>query len=311
MPALVYPLVSWGTPDNLSTWTLASATATGGQADPFGGTGAYLLTDTSGAGFGYALSPDANLQSPAANNPVTVQFMVKAGTATASLIGIGTTSPSINIANLTLTWSGGVPTSTLTYDLVGTGQSLTPVALYNGWYLVGFTAFTNSTGNHNAFIYPDASGAAGTGTMVAYSRPVVLLEVDEPLIWAEPRAGHDTVQAPSGAEDAWWVGADYHFRAMARWIPSRAANTPTRISGWDGAAEAHWVNQGVQAMLLEGARKTGLTVAPSRASSASDYVTTGGHYLVEWPAPTLEPNGLRTFPFHIRNATGGYEGWLA
>lgn len=307
MAILVYPLFTWDSAEDMSLWSLANVSRTAGQADPFGGTGAYLLNDTSSGSGALASSPNVVITTASANNPTTVQLCLKAGTAAVTNVALYDATAATYRTSVLVTWSGGVPSCTVA---TGSATLLTPMALVSGWYLIEFTTtdVASATNNHQLVIFPAGSASSTpTGTVLAYIRPIVLFDVlDDVMVWDLPRDGYEAVQGASGVEDAWWVGVDHHLKGQARWIPARATDTPARTSGWDGSAQAKWMNQGVAALLLAGAQKQQFQFIPNRGASTSDVST--ACYMVDVPEPTREPNGLRAVTLHFRTtAARGFE----
>src|SRR6266550_688182 len=92
-------------PENFGNWTInGGITRTGGQADPFGGTAAYLLDSTT------PLDTDRIQQTVAftGNGTKAVSCFLRAGTSTLSAISIFNGTVHRHLTNIT--WSGGVPT---------------------------------------------------------------------------------------------------------------------------------------------------------------------------------------------------------
>src|SRR5581483_7393698 len=93
--------------------------------------------------------------------------------------------------------------------------------------------------------------------------------LDNVNAWDEPRAGSETVQSPSGAEDAWDVGTDYYLAGDITFIPTTDTADPL-ATGWDGTT-------GVRAFLAWARDKNLLRFYPD----ATDATTHIDCYLVE------------------------------
>jgi uncharacterized protein (TIGR02217 family) len=143
-------LLSWSQDFTRSAWTASNVALTAGQASWDGSNTATLMTGT-GGGFPQ-VSQNAGLNS--GNGAFSVY--VKAGTATASLITVQQTSPvNVTVCRLSIAWSGGAPTGTLTS---GTGFSISSVGA--GWYRVSVSgAGFSGSGTYNCRISPDANSS--------------------------------------------------------------------------------------------------------------------------------------------------------
>lgn len=295
---LILPVVAWGTASDISAapWTSSgTGSATAGQADPFGGTGAVLLNDTDGAVQFARLYSGVVLTSPTVNLCVCW----KADTSTGyTVILRDTTASAIRIQD-NGTQSGGVPTQSM---VTGTGATI--VALGGGWYALRYTATNIVAGNtHRLELYPCANSAAATGTSVFYVRSMVLMDyLDGSVSWSEPREGSAQAQSAGGTEDAWTIGTDEHLRATVRWIPDYQQDTPVAVSGWYGTNEGPGLNMGLKEMLEQGRDKAVLTFVPDRSACSANNVSA---YLVEpmRGAPELEANWTRKFTMELRAST--------
>lgn len=295
---LTLPLVAWGTPDDISASPYASLntpTVTGSVADPFGGTGAYTINDND------AGNTEARYKSwtAAAGGTHAVALFIKQGTASISDVLWYDNSATADMCLWRLTWSGGVPTVTIP---VGSGTGMV-VSVGGGWYALLGTVDSIVLGNtQRLYLYGATSSASSTGTTSYYVRNAVLLSyVDGATTWPEPREGSQWAVAPSGTEDAWIVGTDWHLAGDVRHIPDTPTDWPETVSGWYGGNEATGVNCGVAAMLSAGRDKQALLWAKDR-SDASSYVS---GYLVEpmRGRPELEGNWRRRFPIELRSAS--------
>lgn len=149
--------VTWS--EKLSTWTSVGTVAiSSAQADPRGGTAAWLITDASSA----ELRGKTLAVTLTATSRPGVSVHLKQGT-TASTAGVlfqlRATTAAANRAKVTVTWSSGKPTAT-----INTGSSwMAPEALRGGWWrisLLGTTAVSTAQA-HLLHIYP--GGTTGVG----------------------------------------------------------------------------------------------------------------------------------------------------
>lgn len=289
MDTPLVPLLAWGTPDNFGggSYTRAFTTTTASQTDPFGATGAYLLTRTSASdAYAYkSFTPTRSLTYP-------IYWVLKQGSGAQSRCTIEQGTAKLD---LTVTWSGGVPSVTAT-----AGTALRPLALGNGWHLIrGITTTLAAGVAHLYNTRPDSSGTSGT--LYAYLANVVTLELlDEAVCYHQPREGSQWMQGRSGAEDAWVAGTDYYLEGMARWLPAIDADSPGSSSGWWGLAETAGVGVGVQALLRAGWERQSLIYAPQRSTASTCF---SGCYLVgpEAGRPDLEPNAQESVRLTLRH----------
>lgn len=301
---LTLPLVAWGSPDDISAYTsVGTPVVTSGVTDPFGGTGAYTIDDNDGVASEYK----SRAIVPASASTPLLGVFVKAGTATATEFGIFDSTASLQLLTIRLDWSGGVPTASETS--VSDAVALTPVAVGNGWYFCsGYSNAPYVVGNSTSLrLFGALQTASATGSTSYYVRNAVLLSyLDGATTWPEPRKGSAWAEAPSGTEDAWIVGTNWHLAGTVRHVPDTPTDTPETVSGWYGANEATGVNCGVAAMLSAGRDKQALRWVKDRATCTT-YVD---GYLVEpmRGRPELEPNWRRTFPIELRSSSvyGGY-----
>lgn len=300
---LTLPLVAWGTASDISAspWVdVSTPVVTGSVADPFGGTGAYTIDDNNAAAV-----EARRLPLTVASGRIVAAVCIKAGTATVSRFGLRDDTAAAWLHSVTATWSGGVPTVATES---GTGTVYGTVSLGSGWYLALFDA-TGATGaNDNELYLYGASGTASTtGTTSYYLRNIVLLSyLDGATSWPESRTGSAWAEAPSGTEDAWIVGTNWHLAGTVRHVPDSPTDTPEVVSGWYGLNESTGVNCGVAAFLMAGRDKQTLTWVKDRATCTT--YTDG--YLVEpmRGRPDLEPNWRRQFPLELRS-TSVYAGY--
>lgn len=140
-------------PEDFGEWTDISVTPTSGQADPFGGTAAYHLAATSGAG-----SVIQTTMSYTGNGSKSFLCFLRAGTSTVTRFNVR----HVDVADrhlVDVTWTAGVPSLA---TVAGSGLlRATPWA--DGWYAIDFTADSVVAGAGNTLqIFPDSSGADGT-----------------------------------------------------------------------------------------------------------------------------------------------------
>lgn len=96
----------------------------------------------------------------------TVSLILAAGTSTSTVVRLRDTTASANRLLATITWSGGVPTVTMT-----TGTNIGTIALANGAYRFQFQTTSVTAANTNQLeLYPATTSAlavANTGTVYA------------------------------------------------------------------------------------------------------------------------------------------------
>lgn len=292
---LTLPLVAWGTAADINAWTdIGTPGITTGVTDPFGGTSAYTVNDNdAGVSEGKLVSTGA-----ITGTLVVLGVCMKAGTATSSSVQFRDTTAGAYTIQGTTAWSGGAPGT----PTMGSGSYVGQVALGNSWYLLLFTcAWT--TGNVGRIeVYGASNSASTTGTTSYYLRHMVPLSyLDGATTWPEPRTGSAWAEAPSGTEDAWIVGTNWHLAGDLRHIPDTPTDTPEVVGGWYGGGEYAGVNSSVSAMLTAGRDKQSLVWVKDR-STCTTY-TSG--YLVEpmRGKPDLEPNWRRRFPIELRSSS--------
>lgn len=158
---------------DLATWT-ATATVTPGQADPTGGTGAFLVEDTSGAANQYVVLTSITF---AADGAKTFRIKVHNVDSAASTFGIWDQAVSGWKHRARITWLDGAPTLSTTH---GSG-SLSTADLGDGWWLVSMTAdAVLAAHSHHVYAYP-ASGAVGaTETGSTYFFEPEVFDTDSP-----------------------------------------------------------------------------------------------------------------------------------
>ena len=294
---LTLPLVAWGSPADINAFTSVNTpTISSGVADPFGGTGAYTVNDNDGAATEYKYT-EVTFPVDGTHQLVTYATF---GSATTSHVTLYDATAATFRAVLQFAWSGGVPTCTISN---GSGTVHGTISVGAGWYCVLWGADGIVSANTNRLhLYGATTTASSIGATTYYLRNTVLLSyVDGATTWPEPREGSQWAVAPSGTEDAWIVGTDWHLAGDVRHIPDTPTDWPETVSGWYGGNEATGVNCGVAAMLSAGRDKQALLWAKDR-SDASSYVS---GYLVEpmRGRPELEGNWRRRFPIELRSAS--------
>jgi hypothetical protein len=116
--------------DNLSSWS-GPATVTTGQSDPYGGTSASLVDDTS-AGSWLGRSSTVTFTSSSTKG---MCFCVKQGTSTTSQVKLRDTTASVDRGTVQMSWSGGVPTLTV----FGGATVIRSLELVAGWWMISAT----------------------------------------------------------------------------------------------------------------------------------------------------------------------------
>lgn len=143
-------------PENLAAWSVVGTMSrTGGQADPFGGTAAYLLDSNAGAG-------DTVVQAVTFTGDATkaAAVFLRGGTSARTAINIRDTTAGVNRHYIRASWSGGVPTFA---TAGGSGTIYTVSSLAGGWYALNFNVSGIIAANGHQFqILPDDIGGLGT-----------------------------------------------------------------------------------------------------------------------------------------------------
>ena len=259
------PLIVFGPVEDISTWSQsANVTVTGGQVDPFGGTGAYRIQDTVVGGSSESAVVTIGVITPNVDGEAVVALWLKEDTDSDHVdVNLHDSGVTINRHIIRVNFSGGVPTVT---SESGSGTVFTPINCGSGWWLIRFSAAGIVAGNiHALFIYPAGTGA-GVGDVFAYGQSVIVLglPLDNARAWPRPRVGSEWAAVPSGEEDAWIVGDDEMLAGLARWIPGLDTAAPLNLTGWDGRREHMMVNVGWASFLRFGGDKTTFKFAPDR-----------------------------------------------
>ena len=250
----------------LSGWALSSATVAA-TTDPFGGTLAYVVTDTS-------VSVNGNIMRAAGvvAGSNYVDWIMKQGSASASVVGLYYAAGG-SAHRIQVTWNGASAPTITTFD--GNGVFFTPVSLGSNWWWIRQRADSVTlSGTVNLIVMPDVSSVAGTGTVVVYRRSGILLgyPLDNPIQDDPARGGFMTVQISSGSEDAWDTGTDIRLKGDLRWIPKVATDNPP-AHGWYGNGSPYGtgltdicVNVGVRDFITSGRKRTPIVWVPDRTA---------------------------------------------
>lgn len=152
-------------PENFGAWsTSGGIIKTGGQADPLGGTAAYLLDDPDVA----QLSNTALAFTATGDGEKALSLFVRQGSSARSETSLWDQTATTHRHRIAITWSGGVP---VLATVTGSGTRY-PVSRRGGsWWRIGWSATGVVAANDNrVFIYPAATAgaAADTGTLYAF-----------------------------------------------------------------------------------------------------------------------------------------------
>jgi hypothetical protein len=299
MPLHTLPLIAWGSAEDISAYTTGAGTptVTSGQADPFGGTGAYKIDDNDAG----TAESKYKAVTFTANGTQYLATWAKADTATVSHAAVWDNTASAFRAVLGLTWSGGVPTSAIAS---GSGTVYGTISVGASWYLILWSADNVVAANTNRFhLYGATTTASSTGATIYYMRNVVALDyLDSAVASSMLRAGSQVGQTLSGVEDAFVTGRDYLLNAAAVWVSLTPSTTPVVSSGWAGPNESTGINAGIGAMLHNGMSRNALTFVPDRSACS----TSVSCYLQRPESDTeigLLPGGYRTFGLRLRSAS--------
>jgi hypothetical protein len=150
-------------PENFGVWTVGGTPIlTSGQADPFGGTAAYLINDDSAAVTESIYEP----VTFTADAEKCISVFVKQGTSDDFMLGLYDNTAGAWRHEVTGTWSAGVP-SLATFVGAGTRFPVEPYA--NGWWRVAVSATGVIAANVNRFfLAPTRDTVGDTGTTFFY-----------------------------------------------------------------------------------------------------------------------------------------------
>jgi hypothetical protein len=135
-------------------WFVSSLTKTTGQADPFGGTGAALLTGDGLLALHFVLSTRTTLVAYTAGESYTFSCMVKKGTQSlVQFTGVPTAFGPLQYANFDM--NAGTVTASL-----GTTGAPTIVPIGDGWFWISITLLaTASASGHSGALILIADGS--------------------------------------------------------------------------------------------------------------------------------------------------------
>jgi hypothetical protein len=247
------PLIAWGTPEvlNAAPWSASNVTLTAGASDPFGGNAAYLAADSSGASSGQVTR--AVTVAPGGGPQTFVVWFAQGSAPSARVILIS------NVGALT----------------VGVGAAAAVdagVTLSRRWFAVVIQTTALVPGNAHAIeLYPDGSGAGGTGASYFYLRPTWThyLPLDDAIAAPRTRLPSELVVLPSGVRDGWNFGQDYVLNGVLRRVPPDASTAlGEESSGYYGNG-ADLVGVGLQSLLIAGARPSVLRYCRDRANASA------------------------------------------
>jgi len=140
-----------------STWVFTGGTLTSEQADPYGGTAAWLVADNSTTAI-RILNIDVAIPSTEVH---AVSFFVREGTTSSTEgfhVRLRNVTASADYFASNVTWSSGIPTIT-----IGTGSTYAdPEQFAGGWWRgTGIATGSTNTGDTHAFQFVPAVDAAG------------------------------------------------------------------------------------------------------------------------------------------------------
>jgi hypothetical protein len=166
---------------------------TGGQADPFGGTGAYLVEDDDGAANDFKRSTVFTFASTGGKNASI--FIKEPPTPGLSIIKLRDTTASADIWSFTVSgWTAGVPTLG---SVVGSFTRIIPAA--DGWYEIQIRSLTATAGNdHRIEIAPAGYTASNTGQILVYWPQQETSDFSSSLMPAASTRGSDNWSTPIG-----------------------------------------------------------------------------------------------------------------
>lgn len=145
-------------PENFGAWGVAGTPVlTSGQADPFGGTAAYLIEDNDAAAFEHLTSPG---DLAFTDGERSAALFIKQGSASTSWARIR--GGATDRHRIVITWTNGVPALS-----TGAGAgTLFPVEKWaGGWYRIAFSATGVLAADTNVLEFgPGTFATSGTGT---------------------------------------------------------------------------------------------------------------------------------------------------
>jgi hypothetical protein len=149
-------------PENFGAWTAEETPVlTAGQADPFGGTAAYLVNDDDGA----VLERIRQTVGFTADATKSISVFMRAGSSASSRFGIFDNTVATWRHQVNVTWTAGVPTLATNQ---GSG-TLYPVEPYGGgWYRLSIGVVGVVAANTNFFYLMPTLGNAASETGTTY-----------------------------------------------------------------------------------------------------------------------------------------------
>lgn len=295
-----FPLVFWGSVDDLSTWSQTGTCGiTASQTDPLGGSTAVALTDND------AGTAEARYKEYTATYSGYHHLTVAVAPST------GTQVSAVKFENVTLATPGTANLSWASYVLTQSTSGIgvqSAVNIANSYAVIRIRQYATAGNTMRITLYPAGTTASDTGTMKVYLRNLCLLDVlDQPVAWEEPREGSVWVQGASGVEDAWIQGTDYRFGGTVQWVPKVDRDAPASVSGWGLPNERVGINCGVAALLRAGRQKDALTFYADRTALDSYYATTCTLVDPMRGAPEVLPNGDRRFRLELRGTSNPFQ----
>src|SRR5574342_988696 len=113
---------------------------------------------------------------------------------------------------------------------------------------------------------------------------------DNTVCWPQERDGSEVAQAPSGVEDAWYVGTDHYMECDIRWVPELATTNPV--------ADGFSVSGKWEAMLAW-AKQRGLIRYQPDKNAAGTFVD---GYLIDYSV-TPEADGSNRYHLKFRSTS--------
>lgn len=146
-------------PENFAAWTVeGTPVLTSGQADPMGGTAAYLLDDDSAVAF------ERIKQNVAFTGDGTkaMALFIRQGSTTQNFVSLFDTTVGSKIV-ISITWTAGVPALGINS---GSGTVYPPESYGNGWYRISWSVNSVVATNTNQFYinstFGNSTGETGT-----------------------------------------------------------------------------------------------------------------------------------------------------
>lgn len=152
-----------------STWVNTSATRSSSQADPYGGTNAWLIADNS-----TTATADISIDFvPPSTAVLAVSAFVREGT-TGSTEGarlrVRNITASIDYLTADITWSSGIPSVSI---LTGTTYADPEQFAGGSWRVTGIaTGSTNTADTHRLGIIPAFAAVGNVGDIYAFGAQV-------------------------------------------------------------------------------------------------------------------------------------------